>query len=181
LAEPLLHFAIPYSLSASRLGLRKALFLGLVALLPDADVLLRVHRSWTHSIIIVGFLSGAILFAVAVLKPKAQEFTFLCTLSLLSHLVLDLFQAYIPVLWPLLNTSFWLDVEVWITIAGEVIPQLSASINTLPTQFTIFTQLDAPIATSLGFITSLILVSVSTLTRIQITRLNSKKQKEIKN
>lgn len=173
MAEPLLHLAIPYSLSAPRLGPKRALVLGLVALLPDADVLLRVHRSWTHSIIIVGALSGVILLAVAVLKPKTLGFASLCTFSLLSHLVLDLFQAYIPILWPLINTSLWFNIEIWTTIPGNIIPRVSASVMALPTQFTIFNQLDAPIATSLGFITSLILVSISTLTRMQITRFNS--------
>jgi hypothetical protein len=48
--KPLLHFAVPFAFFRA-LGLnRKTAFLvAIVALMPDLDVLIHIHRSFTHS------------------------------------------------------------------------------------------------------------------------------------
>jgi hypothetical protein len=55
--ELLLHFAIPFSISAPIIGVKRAIVVGIVGMLPDVDALLHVHRSMTHSIIILTILS----------------------------------------------------------------------------------------------------------------------------
>jgi len=174
LPEPLLHFALPFSLSVLKLGFKKAILLGLIALLPDIDVLLRVHRSWTHSLVVLSVLSGAVLLMVAMFKPGDLKFSYLSTLSLLSHPIIDLFQTNTPILWPILNRSVWLKIEAWVTIPQNLIPNIYISVESILIEFTTFTQMDAPITTSLGFVISLILVSVSALTRMWVVRLDIK-------
>jgi hypothetical protein len=52
LAEPLIHFTVLFAaFTALRVKPKSALLLSLLALTPDLDVLFRVHRSPSHSLI----------------------------------------------------------------------------------------------------------------------------------
>jgi len=54
LPEPLLHFAVPFvSLEAAGVDWRRALFASVVALTPDLDLSSHVHRSQTHSVVVL--------------------------------------------------------------------------------------------------------------------------------
>ena len=54
LVEPLLHVAVPFaSLRALSVDRRKAAFASVVALTPDLDIFFHVHRSQSHSIIVL--------------------------------------------------------------------------------------------------------------------------------
>ena len=56
--EPLIHFAVPFaSLRAFGVDLRKAVLVSLVAVAPDLDVLFNVHRSQTHSVIMLAVVA----------------------------------------------------------------------------------------------------------------------------
>jgi len=55
--ELLLHFAVPFSISAPIVGIKRATLVGIVGMLPDIDALLHVHRSMTHSLVILTIFS----------------------------------------------------------------------------------------------------------------------------
>jgi len=66
--DALAHYAVSY-LVASRVTKHKyALFIALIGLLPDIDVLLKVHRWVTHSIVPVALIASAT--AVILLHTK---------------------------------------------------------------------------------------------------------------
>jgi len=156
--ELLLHFSIPFALSAPVLGLKRAFIIGLVALLPDLDVLLHVHRSFTHSAI---FLSILIILMVSIsLKIGRGSGTMIaCSLSLLSHLILDLFHSPTPILYPLSNYSYHISPKMSVLIAEKILPNISLTLNMEETVFKSFQLLDAPIFTDSGFMASLILIA----------------------
>ncbi len=163
--EPLLHFAIPFSIAAPILGLRKAFLVGLIALIPDLDAAVGIHRSVTHSLVILTLFSIAPLILIARLQPRSLDVAFASYLGMVSHLLMDLFQTYTPILYPLTNHSLWIDVNGIIRISQETLAtQLEATLKTEPTTFTRFTELDAPLFTSQGLIISLILITIPTLT-----------------
>ncbi len=61
----LAHYAINYLVASRTVKSRYALIIALIGLLSDLDVLLRIHRWVTHSIIpvlIIGTVSSIILF-----------------------------------------------------------------------------------------------------------------------
>jgi len=156
--ELLLHFAIPFALVAPVLGLRRALLAGLVAILPDVDALMYVHRSLTHSIPLL--MIPAILSVLASWKAgKGSRTIAACSLSLLSHPILDLFQSPTPILYPLSQHSYHLSVKMNTLISEKIIPELSVRVNFEATNFSRFQTFDAPIFTDVGFITSLILIA----------------------
>jgi len=157
LPELLLHFSIPFALSAPILGLRRALLVGIVATLPDLDVLMYLHRSFTHSAIFL--LTSIIPFVFASLRLGRGFRTVLaCSLSLLSHPLLDLFHSPTPILFPLTNYSYHLSLKMNAVISDRITPYISISSTMEENSFRAFQYLDAPIFTDVGFIASLMLI-----------------------
>jgi hypothetical protein len=158
--ELALHFAVPFALTAPVLGLRKATVVSFLALIPDLDVFFHVHRSPSHSVILLLVVSLAAVGLVSRLKPKFLGLALAGSLALLSHPLMDVFSTYTPILYPLMLTSVYVDFEGRLLIGGSATPSSSAQVNTTPTVFESFQRLDAPIFTSEGFIVSLLLVAI---------------------
>ena len=115
--EPLIHFAVPFSiLVAKGVDSKRALLLSFIALLPDLDVLLHVHRSWTHSMLI----PLAVLAAAVLIRRRCSKWLIVASLAYISHLVLvlDLFTCYTPILWPVYEWSLWLKVSLNIRVVN---------------------------------------------------------------
>jgi len=157
--EPLLHFSISFAVAAPIIGVKRALVVALISLLPDVDVLLHIHRSATHSIL---FLSIPIVIAILVLhlsrKPKSLAIA--SGLGLLSHPLLDSFQSPTPILYPLSNYSYHISPKLEVIVSDKVTFHPAMIVEGQPTIFSSFHSLDAPIFTDVGFFMSLILVSV---------------------
>jgi membrane-bound metal-dependent hydrolase YbcI (DUF457 family) len=166
LVEPLLHFVVPFvSFKAFGVDLRKAALASLVALTPDADVLFHIHRSQSHSIIVLAVILVPLL-VVTRNRKGARTIILLCGLGVLSHLIMDLFQAPTPLLWPLLNES--LIVSGGLNIQIGSVPTLTATGGVATGQSTIgyFSSFDAPLVTAEGVGISIVLLTpviVSTL------------------
>jgi len=158
--ELALHFAVPFALTAPVLGIRRAIAVSLISLLPDLDVFLHVHRSPSHSIILLLVVCLVAVGLVSRLEPKHLGLVSAGCLALFSHPIMDLFSTYTPILYPLVLESFYLDFEGRLMIGGSTMPSSTAQIDTTPTVFESFHRLDAPIFTSEGFIVSLLLVAV---------------------
>jgi len=158
--ELALHFAVPFALTAPVLGLRKATVVSFLALVPDLDVFFHVHRSPSHSVILLLVASLVAVGLVSQLKPKFLGLASAGSLALLSHPLMDVFSTYTPILYPLMLESVFVDFEGRLTIGGSATPSSTAQVNTTPTVFESFQRLDAPIFTSEGFIVSVLLVAV---------------------
>lgn len=160
--ELLLHFSIPFAITAPILGLRKALLVGFIAILPDIDVLMRVHKSFTHSITLILILTTLLILISWKIK-KGLPIVTACSSSLLSHPILDMFQSPTPILYPLSESSYHLSIKMNTLISEKIIPEISVNVNFEQTNFTRFQSLDAPIFTDVGFIVSLMLIASPTI------------------
>jgi hypothetical protein len=89
-----------------------------------------------------------------------------CSLSLLSHPILDLFQSPTPILYPLSQYSYHLSVKMNTLISEKIVPELSIRVNFETTNFSRFQTFDAPIFTDVGFIISLMLMVPPSIHRI---------------
>jgi heme/copper-type cytochrome/quinol oxidase subunit 4 len=159
--EPAMHFSVVFALTAPRLGVKKALLLSSIALVPDLDVLMHIHRSMSHSIIVLTLAYTPILLAVYRFKPGYFRLTVLGLLALLSHIAMDLFQTYTPILYPILDSSLWIEVDGGVQVSPSGLkPQASADVKHVPTIFKPFEVIDAPVFTSEGFLVSLILTVI---------------------
>jgi membrane-bound metal-dependent hydrolase YbcI (DUF457 family) len=163
--ELLLHFAIPFSISAPIVGVRRAIVVGIVGMLPDVDALLHVHRSMTHSIIILTILSLIPLYITS-FKLKEKSLALLSLLSLTTHPIMDMFQTYTPIIYPISNSSLQVSVKGDVLISQSITPYIQFQITSTQTNFQNFSVMDAPIFTSEGFIISLLLVAVPILSNL---------------
>lgn len=155
MVEPLLHFVVPFvSLRAVGVDLRKATFASFIALMPDLDVLFEIHRSPSHSLVVLGLVMLAFL-TLTWKRKTARPLVLLAAFGVFSHLLLDLFQTSTPLFWPLMSqpVSLWPDpsFHMW----SEVLVWYPAS------------WLDAPLITAEGLGISLLLLAP---TVIQIVR-----------
>jgi len=159
LSELLLHFAIPFAAFSYFRRPREAFVASLIALFPDIDALLiGVHRSMSHSLVVVLAVCGVAFLMIRVLSPKLLGLGLLATLGLLSHLLLDLFTTHTPVFWPLVSWSLFISIGGGVHVSESLNLKVNLHMSTTTTDFTPFTTLDAPIFTSEGFALSLILI-----------------------
>ena len=92
-------------------------------------------------------------------RKEARTFVLLGTFGVLTHLVLDLFQAPTPLLWPLLNESLMVSVQLNLQIG--IAPAIAGSVRLLTGESTIgfFSSFDEPLLTAVGLGISLVLLA----------------------
>ena len=170
MVEPLLHFAVPFvSLRAFGLDLRKVLFASLVALTPDLDVLFQVHRSQSHSLIVLALVVLPLL-VLTWNRKGLRSLVLLGAFGLFAHLILDLFQTSTPLLWPILNQSIWISVMLNFHMGSAPLITGGATVKVEPTVIEHFTSFDEPILTAEGIGLSLVLLA-PTLGQILLSRM----------
>ena len=85
---------------------------------PDFDVLSGHHRiTVSHSLII----PISLLLVTLLLRGKCRKIVRWFSLAYLSHIILDLFNWYVPILYPILNVCVWVHVAPALTVHGLVI------------------------------------------------------------
>jgi len=161
LPDLLTHFAVAFALASPFLGTRRAFVIGVIALLPDLDVFFRVHRSVTHSAVVL------LLFAlpIAYLAHRggvSWRALALAVASLLSHPILDMFQSYTPILYPFFGSVF-VDVKAGFLFGGSLKPYFNLSVQTAAVDFTPFTSIKVPLLVLDTLPLSLVLIMISLL------------------
>lgn len=138
---------------------RKSFLLACMSVVPDLDVFFGIHRSLSHSIIIWGILTIPFLLYYWEHDPDNTLFMFLAFISASIHIVSDSFSSYTPALWPLVSSSlfFHFDLLMEMNKGIHIIPILGVS--SIPTSFNTFTEFDAQILTSEGFVITLVLLT----------------------
>lgn len=155
--EPLIHLVVPFTaLTLYGLKWREALPLALLALLPDLDALFHVHRSMSHSLVVISAVGLPLL--VLAYRLKIPRFGWLGLLAVASHIALDVFAGYTPILWPLYGDSVWIRTELMAHISSTptLTPVLKIAME--PTRFIAFQSMDAPLFTGEGLIISVVLI-----------------------
>jgi dolichol-phosphate mannosyltransferase len=161
LPELALHFSVPFAIAAPRMGIKRALLISLVALLPDLDALFRIHRFMSHSALVLILAYAPVLLIARGLKPEHFRLALAGFLALLSHPFMDCFQTYTPILYPLASRSIWINAKGSLLISREgLVPQASAAVRGTPTAFKAFEAMDAPIFTSDGLPISILLMAL---------------------
>jgi membrane-bound metal-dependent hydrolase YbcI (DUF457 family) len=161
--DPLTHFSTAFAITAPFLGTKKAIIAGIIALLPDTDALTYIHRSATHSAIIMLAITIPLTLITWEKRPAYTKTAALYTIALLTHPILDMFQTYTPIFYPLTAYSILVNVKAGIVVDNIIKPYINTAIQTTPTDFTPFTHLDAPLIMQETLIPSLILITTPLL------------------
>ncbi len=132
------HMLIPAMLAiVAGLGVRKALLLAPVAVIPDLDAAFSAHRLYFHTI----FIPIAIgIFSVVSArsqgrKPYGQILLF-ASLFYFSHLFLDAFGGPVGLLWPLNDIGYGISISIDVTQRG-IVPLATSSFHFIAQKITI--------------------------------------------
>ena len=159
--DALAHYAVSY-LVASRVTKPKyALFIALIGLLPDIDVLLRVHRWVTHSLIPVALVASATAVILLYTRRSYLKYLALATTLYILHIALDIFVAPTPLLWPLTSQAYMLDITLSSTITEDGIvidPQIAIITNNA--DFTRKPAIDGSLVSTTGVIIAIGVIAI---------------------
>ena len=161
MAEPAIHFAVPFA-AFTALGLKPelAFLLSLLALTPDLDVLLHYHRSITHSLIPWIIITMPLL--ALNWESGSVNVIILALLALTSHILLDL-TGYTPILYPIVKDSYRINVNFNMHLGSSPNFKFNLKVMSRPTTFKPIERLDAKLFTGEGLLISLILLAPTLL------------------
>ena len=97
--------------------------LSFFGILPDADVLVSIHRAFLHNIFILLIVPLVIFVFIKDIKIYG-----IITFYLMSHLILDIFNGGIFLLYPLYDSVFFSRIEIWFH-SGDIIPVIYYGIS----------------------------------------------------
>jgi len=165
--EVSLHFAVTFALMVPVLGLRKAGIVSFISLLPDLDFLFYIHRSFSHSIVILLVGSLVVVSLVRKFKPSLSSLTLAACVGLIGHSIMDIFSGPTPLLWPLVKESVSVSVALGL-VAGESFSfSWTAAVKWFPASSSPILAAQrvmvGPIFSSEGFVVSAVLVAVPVL------------------
>jgi len=158
------HYVSSYLVARSALRPRYAALLALAGLLPDIDVLLRVHRWVTHSIPMTLLAAAPILLFIRLKRRGFFRFAALALLLYVLHIALDLFTAPMPALWPLYS-SLWIRIELAgaLTVGGlAVYPKVEVVVID-PADFTLREVIEGPVVTETSLVLTVVAATLTAL------------------
>lgn len=156
--EPLVHFALPLAaLLLLGLDLWTAVPLALLGLLPDMDVFLFIHRSFSHSLIVLGLLFIPALLVVRRIRPAHQRTVILAFLVVASHIILDL-GGLTPILWPIYPYDLSFKFALNIVLGNGLGFSPSIQVTKALTDFSAATGFDYPLFTEEGLLLTVVLL-----------------------
>jgi len=156
LPDLLTHYAVSYLVSSRFASARYSIVLALVGLLPDLDALIGVHRGATHSLIIAGLIGLMAALLVRYTKPGYTWIPLLALTLYALHIVLDVFTAPTPLLYPLTSNSYMVSIGVNGFVAGgqiSVKPQIA--LVSEPVDFTPRQVVEGPVVSGAGVIVAI--------------------------
>lgn len=147
------HYALSFLIS-SRVGKFKyALLFALIGLLPDIDVLFRIHRWFTHSLILLACVALIVLSVILRFRRGLLTHTLFAFTLYALHTVLDLLMAPTPIFWPLVSVSYVLRIGINGSVSAEGVTLTSTiEVRTTTTDFTPKTSLEGPLISETGVV-----------------------------
>jgi membrane-bound metal-dependent hydrolase YbcI (DUF457 family) len=156
--EPIVHFALPLAaLLLLGLDLRKAVPLALLGILPDLDSLLLIHRSFSHSIIVLSLLFLTIFILIRHYRPAHQRTVLLGFLVVASHIFLDL-GALTPIFWPIYPYNISISFSLNIVLGNGLGLSPILHVTQVPTDFSRVPGFDYPLFTEEGMLITAVLL-----------------------
>ena len=162
----LTHYAVSFLISSRVYSIRRSAIIAFIGLLPDVDALLRIHRWATHSLILA--IAGGLMLAalLTLLGRKSLKILYLSIALYIIHIIMDIFTAPTPLLWPLTGDAYTISLEVDGSVSSKgiaVIPLIELSREGV--NFTQREVIEGPIASPTGVIISIASIAAITAER----------------
>jgi membrane-bound metal-dependent hydrolase YbcI (DUF457 family) len=149
----LTHYVAGLLISSRLLRLRYAMLIALVGLLPDIDVLFRIHRWITHSLVITSIISLIIAMITLFFFRRYFQIMILATILYILHIILDLFTASTPILWPIYNNAIMIKIGVdGILRSDKINIVFNSTLYYEPADFSQRDEIEGPLISGIGVI-----------------------------
>jgi len=149
----LTHYATSLLLTSRVSRVRYAVLTALIGLLPDVDSLLRIHRWFTHSLIITALVTAVAAVFITYVNSRLLKYVFLTSAIYTLHILPDMFTAPTPIAWPLTNKAYMISIELNGAIAnGGLNISLNTALVNTTADFTPKQVVEGPIVTEQGII-----------------------------
>lgn len=144
--EVFYHFLFPYAL-LTLIGVKPkhAIPLAALAVTPDLDVLFYVHRSLSHSVVVILLVFAAPLLYTWLRRRSLFRYVLYGFLSVASHPVFDMLGGYTPILWPLYHKSIAISTQLQVMVNPTIHIEPSFNIFQTPTVFSHLTDWQATV------------------------------------
>ena len=124
MSDVLAHYALSYLVASRVVKLRRTMLFALIGLLLGIDALLRIHRWIKYSIILAVTVVLIAAIPLIYINNKYLEYLVLASALYILHIVLEVFTATTPILWPITGQAYMLEIE-----PGGVIAEDSIRVN----------------------------------------------------
>jgi len=153
----LTHYATSLLLTSRVSRVRYAVLTALIGLLPDVDSLLRIHRWFTHSLVITALATAVAAVIITYVNSKLLKYVVLTSAAIYTlHILLDMFTASTPIAWPLTNKAYMISIELNGAIAnGGLNISLNTALVNTTADFTPKQVVEGPIVTEQGIIVAI--------------------------
>jgi len=98
-----------------RLDPKKIMVLSFFGILPDADAFIFTHRAFLHNVFVL------IIPLLIFIFVKNKEIPGIISFYLVSHIILDIFNGGVFLLYPFYGSVFFSRIEVWFN-NGDMLP-----------------------------------------------------------
>ena len=155
----MVHYVLPLA-ALMLLGVkpRTSATLAILGVIPDVDALMLVHRSLSHSIVVMGLIIAPLYVIARYRYPGLQRTLYLAFLVLVSHPVLDL-ESMTPILWPITSNSIMLRLSLNGVMQEGFSLKPAIVLSSEPTVFTLAQGFDYPLFTETGVLIAVILLA----------------------
>jgi len=147
--------------------MRRSAIIALAGLMPDVDALLRIHRWATHSLILAIAVGAVLAFVLTLLGRKSLKILYLSIALYITHIIMDMFTAPTPLLWPLTGDAYAISLKVDGSVSDKgiaVIPLIELSREGV--NFTQRDMIEGPIASPTG-----VIISIASMVAIAVERI----------
>jgi len=165
----LTHYLASYLISSRVTKIKYSLIIALAGTLPDIDVVFRIHRWVTHSLIVTLAALTPTLIIIYLFRREYVRIAVLAASLYVTHVILDTLTSPTPLLWPL-TQSIQIKAEITGAISNDGItikPLMNAT--TKPTDFTQKTIIEVPLITETSLILAIATAAI-TLTEYFVSR-----------
>ena len=173
--DALTHLVASYAIASRIVGYKRAVLLCLFGLLPDIDVFLCVHRWCTHSIVIATLIAIPLIGVIWLSRfRRFLRIAIAAYLLYTLHIILDLFTAPTPVLWPTYREAYMVSIEV----VGVIDPGVEIGIDSrieLYSEYTRFVvhRVEGPVISTSGMLIAIAIAMLLLVERISLLNRDS--------
>jgi membrane-bound metal-dependent hydrolase YbcI (DUF457 family) len=154
--DPLTHYLASYLISSRIAKPKYSLLIALAGLLPDIDVVFRIHRWVTHSLVLVALIATPVITLVYWYKRRYLGLASIILLTYTLHLLLDIFTGPTPILYPLAD-SLWVKIQVnGVSTTTGISITPSITMTTVKPDFTQRKIVEGPLVTESGAILAVV-------------------------